>query len=419
LAQPTAPGPIVLAPFLVSLDWLCLNMMAPPPHPMRKLPWEHLDPVRWWDELDMDTALMTHATSIRTSQFARVTYLMDERREKMATIWHEPHQANRNGEQWIQVQFANEALYTGRWATIFRMFRNIGCEYTAISRVDLACDGLEGYGGDFPAVLQLERTGQAKYYGKCEWLTRSQRARVVGGEFGSRRSNKFIRAYNKKREMKSKGIKPHVVNAWEQVLGFNPMNEPINVHRFEAQLKGKEIRRYFPEENSAAFVDKLSDQAARVELFASMAPGMFDFRTHADRARDAVPVATWDFSRVRTDAPVVAERAERNIGLSEHTIKVGLRSIAMLGMVTGDPGAHAMAEQYAKAAGEPFVNWYRMKRTQWVREFAKLAAAGDERTMEVFHRLQHPTEGTDGASSTVDGEWMQGRTLVDPLDNPF
>jgi hypothetical protein len=94
--------------------------------------------------------------------------------------------------------------------------------------------------------------------------------------------------------MKSKGVKPHIVEAWCNAFGFDPMNaEGCEVNRFEVALKGKEIRRYFEGESSAEWVLKLADVGQRVEVFASMAPGMFDFRIPAERARDAVPVAVW------------------------------------------------------------------------------------------------------------------------------
>jgi len=361
----------------------------------------------------MDTVYFTELTNNRTAQFNRITYINDEHGEKMATVSSEPHQVGMRGTQWIQVQFSNAALGTGRWATIFRMFRNLGCEYTGVSRLDIACDGLEGDGGDFTRVMELERTGHVKYYGKCDWLTRKSRSRVTGGEFGTRASNKFIRAYNKKREMKRKGVKKHLVDMWEQALGFNPMEELVEVHRFEVQLKGKEIRRYFPDERKESFILSLADDKHRVDVFASMAPGMFDFRIPAKYARDAVAVCEWDFSRVRAGDPIIAERAERNTDLNDHTIKVGLTSMAKIGLSVGDPGALEFARNYACAAGKPMLEWYERKLILLTKELAQLASAGNERAIEMFYRLTHPRPGVNDPPDP----WAHLPTFAQPDSN--
>jgi len=385
------PPPITLAPFLVSLDWLCLNMSAPVSRAGLPLPWECLEPRRWWDEIDPDRVYMTEPTDVRTRAFDRVTYVNDENRRKVLTIWSQPHDTRKHGADWIQVQPANHTFATGEWATLVRMLTAIGCNVRGISRVDIACDGLEGEGGEFPAVIETCRHAHAKYYGKCDWIVRSQRGKVIGGEFGHRASNKFVRAYRKCREMKSKGIKPHIVKQWETALGFDPMERGREVNRFEVQLKGKEIRRYFPQESgpgALGFVLDLTDPRKRADLFASMAPGMFDFRWRAKRARDAMPVAVWDWSRVVPVGPNIANRAPRNLAVSDHTIKTGLRAMFHLAVVTSEPSALALAERQAAAAGPHYVAWFDRKRVQWTREFGRLCAAGDTRTLEFFRALE-------------------------------
>jgi len=384
--------PLVLAPGMVSLDWLTLNLTAPERLGFASLPWEAPEPRRWDYELDPDPvnwhAYLTCASELRTPIFGRVSYLTDLQGEKLVTVLSAPHNPKMHDPRWIQVTFSNRTLYSGEWQNLFRMFRAIGCEYDSIGRVDVACDGIEGDGGEWPQVLTMAQRGEAKYYGKCEWLQRSERARVIGGEFGSRSSNKFVRAYRKKREMKSKGVKPHIVEAWKNAFGFDPMAEDdCEVNRFEVQLKGKEIRRYFPNESNADWVLGLANVHRRVDVFASMAPGMFDFRIPAERARDAEPVAVWDWTRVDA-SPNLAARAKRNLALSEHTIKTGLRAMFHLAHTLSDPNGIAACEQYARASGQPFVDWFERKRYQWVREFNRIEAAKDPRTLDVLQRLR-------------------------------
>lgn len=378
---------------MVSLDWLTVDMFAPCRIGFASLPWASLVPVRWDYELDPDPgawrAYLIQPTDIRTAQFACVAYLTDLSGEKVATIWSAPHNPLLHGAEWMQVQFANATLYSGEWVHLFRMFRAIGCTYRAVSRVDIACDGIEGDGGDWPKVLTMAAQGAARYYGKADWLTRGTRGRVIGGEFGSRRSNKFVRAYRKKREMKSKGLKPYIAAAWERAFGFDAWADPaIEVNRFEVSLKGKEIRRYFPAERTADWVEGLHGIGQRVDVFASMAPSLFDFRTDATRARDAVPVCRWDWSAVHAD-PTLAPRAPRRLALSDHTLKTGLRSLWHLAHVTGDAAGFDACERMARAGGPTIADWYERKRFQWIREFGRLEAARDARTMDVLERMRN------------------------------
>jgi hypothetical protein len=393
------PGTIVLAPGMVSLDWLTLNMSAPEKLRISTLPWEYVDPVRWDYKLDPHPtnwcAYLICSANLRTAQFSRVSYLTDLKGEKLATISSAPHDGSLHGADWMQIQFANATLYSGEWVQIFRMFRDIGCSYRGISRIDVACDGIAGDGGDFPAVVAMAQQGKARYYGKCEWLQRSDRSQVIGAEFGSRASNKFIRAYRKKREMKSKGQKPWITEGWKRAFGFDAWaTEGVEINRFEVALKGKEIRRHFDGEGSADWLEGMANVGQRVDVFASMAPRMFDFRTVAERARDAVPVCEWDWSRVDASANV-ADRAEQNLAISEHTVKTGLRSMFMVAHYTCDKFGFEACERYAEAAGEHYWRWYMRKRAEWVKKFEKIERAKDSRTMELLARLRDAGNGAD------------------------
>jgi len=380
--------PVLLRPIAVNLDWLTVNMVGPVDDGgPATLPWTVLEPTPWFDERDADAPVWVKPTNIATAQFSRVTYVVDGDGRKLATIAFAPHQ-HLHGATWMQIQFANDTLYDGSWTNIFRRLRWCGCTYTGISRVDIAADGIEGDGGDWPLVIGMASSGAVRYYGKCEWLVRTARRTVIGGEFGTRSSNKFIRAYRKKREMKSKGIKPHIVNAWINALGWNPMEQPVEVNRFEVQLKGKEIRRYFTGERDPDWMMNLSSPKNRVDVMASMAQSMFDFRTVAERSRDAMPVQTWDWSAV---GPVEYHHREpRKHAVSDHTIKTHLRAMYHVGCIMGDPATLATAAHVADAAGPEMSAWYYRKQREWQRELAMLHKHGDARTMSYFNALQLP-----------------------------
>jgi len=383
---------VTLAPFLTSLDWLTLNMDVPPTVTGLPLPWEALEPRRWWLEMNAERVYWTRPTTRRTAQFNRVTEVVNEEEDKVMTIWHEPHDCKLHADTWVQVQFANATFERGEWATLLRMLQAMGCTLRGISRVDIACDGIEGNGGDFPQVIDLTRNGNVRYYGKCDWIVRHSRGKTIGGEFGHRGSNKFIRAYRKCREMKSKGIKPHIVNQWVAALGYNPMDTGERVNRFEVQLKGKEIRRYFPDERGERamdFVLSLADPANRVDVFASMAVGMFDFRTRATRARAAQPVTAWDWSRVKC-TPALAFRATKNIAVTEHTMKTELRGMFRVAVHLADTGLMEVARRCAECYSVAMAEWFETKRVVWTKEYGKMIRAGDLRTMEYFAALTRP-----------------------------
>jgi hypothetical protein len=378
--------PVLLRPYAVNLDWLTINMRGPEDDGRPGLyPWGVTEPASWFDEREPDTIVWVMPTTHRTAQFSRVAYINNGDGEKLATVSFSPHQ-NLHGPGWMQIQFANHTLYGGEWTNIFRRFRYAGCEYLSISRVDIAADGIEGEGGDWPTVLNMAARNECRYYGKCEWLTRTNRRTVIGGEFGSRSSNKFVRAYRKKREMKVKGVKPHIVNAWINALGFNPMEAPVEVNRYEIQLKGREIRRYFPDERNADWLLNLSANQTRTNVIASMAESLFDFRIAAERARDSVPVCKWDWTGI---APVEYHyREPRKYAVTDHTIKTHLRAMFMVGAIMSDPDTMYTAERVATAAGSEILEWYSRKRFEWMKEIAQVHRHGDKRTMAYWASLR-------------------------------
>lgn len=405
-AAPVAVQPVTLAPFLASLDWLTLNMDVPATVTGLPLPWQALEPRRWFRECDHERVYWTRPTERRTAQFNRVTEVVDGMERKVCTVWHEPHDSKLHTDAWIQVQFANHTLASGEWSVLLGMLRAMGCTLRGISRVDIACDGLEGDGGDFPKVIDLTRNGNVRYYGKCDWIVRHARGKTIGGEFGHRGSNKFIRAYRKCREMKAKGVKEHIVKQWEAALGRNPMDTGEKVNRFEVQLKGKEIRRYFPDERGDGafdFVQSLADPANLVDIFASMAVGMFDFRTTATRARKAEPVTAWDWSRCVKLEPSLSFRATRNHAVTEHTMKTELRAMFRVAVVLSDPNLMELAKRNAESYSFAMGEWYQKKRVVWTQEYGKLCAAGDTRTLEFFAALREPVP--EGAPTMTREEW--------------
>lgn len=375
-----AVEPVTLRPGAVLLDWLTLNLRAPDPGPWGH-PWTSPRPQRWVYDLDVSPdywcVYLAEPTDIVTAQFRRVTYITRPDGTKAATVWSDPHNGALSDPRWVQVQFANDALHTGEWVALFRMFRAYGCELRGVSRVDISADGIEGQGGEFPRVVQGAIDGRWRYYGHGSWRPELFRSKVTGFNFGTRGSNKYVRAYRKAREMKHKGVKPWVVDAWARAWGFDVYAAGMEVNRMEVQTKAKELRRYFPACDSVEWVEGLNDEQRRVDVFASMAPGIFDFRTHAKRARDAEPVVRWDWSGVAQDVQT-ATRAQRTHGFTDHTIKTNLRAMWQVATGTSCSTTHEAARAFARSCGAAWEEWYERKRYEWAREWVRYETARED-----------------------------------------
>lgn len=345
-------------------------------------------------EVDPDQVYTLRPTPHRTNVFATVAYLQDHHGEKVATFTADPHTTVIQPADVFHVQFSNAALYSGEWAGVLRSLLAMGCTFGSVVRMDLAADGLADAGGDFMAPVARSWSGEANYYGKANWRPRIERRTVAGAEFGSRASNKFLRCYRKDRELRQVGRKPWIESHWAAQLGRNPMDTGEAVNRLEVAVKGRELRRYFPWENRVEWVLSLYDRARLVDAFGSMVRTLYDFRTPAARARDAVPVVRWDWSGVLDQGPNFREREPRSMVLTDQQLKRSLKALWQLAHTASAPDIHRQAEQLAASAGPHVAEWYQRRRQVWFAEYVKLCNA-DPRALDVFARfaaLQDPTD---------------------------
>ena len=369
-----------LAPFGVFVDWLTINARAPVSL------WAFTTPVPWkWTESAHDTRrLFLVPSEHRTQHFGKVAYLSDAGGEKLVTFVACPYSEALHPPDRVQVQFSNVTLYTASpddptrplWLELWALLQRGGFQYEGTSRLDLAADALAGNGGDFQGVVHdcLFRNA-GRYYGAANWMPRFQRSKVAAFELGTRSSNKYLRCYNKARELKRAGhAKRHINDAWAARLGWDPMAEGEDVNRFELQVRGKEVRRYYDDERGPGFLDMLARPQYRVELLASMAVQMFDFRTHAERSRDAQPLAVWDWSGAATPFDM-AGRSRRTLALNERTLKVTVRTLYLQHLATGDRKAMDNARELCEAAGPAFVGWWGRARERWRKESCALLNA--------------------------------------------
>lgn len=383
--------PTELAPFAVYLDWLTVGVHAPLAlFPARPVTWK-------WTEGHADNRRLYWCPGpphIRPRHFGKVAQLKDGAGVVLATLIGAPYSHEIHHPEAGQLQFANVTLYTSAdglplWLHLWELFQRTGVRYTGLSRVDIAFDGLADHGGDFQQVMERALLGgEGKYYGKGHWKPHFHRSKIGGFEMGTRSSNKYIRCYNKTIEIKAKGrSKPYIEQAWQMVLGCDPIREGLTVNRLELQTKGKEVRRYFPEEQehtpsgSPVILERLAGQQYRAELAASMVSTVFDFRTHAARARNALPLARWDWSRVACELEL-AERDRKRLQLSERSVKTAVRVLYFRFLATGDPKVYAAALDLVHAVGPVLSGWFRSAQERWRIEAEVIAR--DPRGLNVF-----------------------------------
>ena len=379
--------PTTLAPFRIGPDWLALSMAGP----VRLL--EYLEPQPWignriWIDSGHNTRVMS-----------RVFYLKDAQGRKLMTVAGKPFSRAVGPPDWMLVQFENETLHTGEFVELFTTLRSMGFTYKGITRLDLAADGLEDNGGDFNSLIQQEQDGKAQYWGKLHWTPRKEgRTTTRGAMLGSPASNKWFRVYDKTRELKSAGGQhkaAYIRAAWEASLGFDPVDEGRVVQRFEFRTKGREVRRYFREEHTSdqgeaeRFIGNLFDQGYCTDIFASMAARCFDFRTIAERSRDATPLVRWDFGAV-ADGPLRIEpREPRKLAITDRLLKTTIKGNYWTGRITNDPEWIERADAMARAQG--LGQWFDATRGKWEKELRAIIQAcmdrGETSTLENVYKL--------------------------------
>lgn len=375
--------PTTLAPYRIGPDWLALSMSGP----TRLL--DFVDPQpwqggRWWVDSGHNTRVMR-----------KVFYLMGADGEKLVTVAGAPFSRAVGPPDWMLVQFANRTLYTGAFVELYHELRSMGFVYKSTTRLDLAADAIAGNGGDFLEPIARTWKGEAAYYGRARW-TPAMRGRnsVEYAYLGSPAGNKYLRCYNKTKELKTPGAMhkaPYIRAAWEAALGWDPVEDGQTVNRLEIQVKGRELRRYFPEESpqdprmADRWIEKLTDRGQVTDIYASLVTGLYDFRTPADRARDAVPLVHWDFGAV-TERIEVRDREPKHLAITGQALKGMLKVEWMLGTITSDEHTKARVMEIAHVAG--LTAWLDTSIPIWDKHLQRIKDRGDVAMVDRLSKLR-------------------------------
>ena len=372
-----------LAPFRIGPDWLALSMSGPPAllDYTEPQPWQG---GRWWVPTDINTRVMR-----------KVFYLTDASGAKLVTVAGHPFSRAIGPPDWMLVQFSNRTLHDGTLVELYQDLRGAGFTYKGVTRLDLAADGLAGNGGDYLEPIQRVWNGEAEYFGRGHWTPGMRgRSTVQFAYLGSRASNKFLRVYCKTRELKTAAAAhkaPYIRAAWEAALGWDPVEDGQEVNRLEIQVKGRELRRYYPEERGAGYkasdrwIESLTTRERVADIFASLVTGLYDFRTKAERARDAVPVIAWEFGSV-TDRIEVRDREPRHLAITGQAIKTTLKTQWWIGSVTGQTDRQADVMEVAHAAG--LSRWLDASIPKWEKELERIRQRGDIAMVDRLSKLR-------------------------------
>lgn len=390
-------SPVLLRPFHVGVDWLTFHGRGP------VTAFESVADVDWRGPNGEDWRFIKQdGKSGRHPIYDAVWYLMCPREGKLLTVCMKPARGvhAKGHPDLMHWQFHNRLLASNRWQPILTQMLEMGFAVEGLSRLDIAFDGLrEEF--DPTAVVDkgLRGIDGMDYYGRSTWSPRMEGRAVAGFTMGSRSGNKYLRVYNKSRELKSamgSGKRKYFEQVWGRRIGHAAATaEGLEVMRFEMQLKGKELTRYMGDVPADYMIDVLSNDAGLVTMLNSTARTVFDFRYSKEggRARDARPAVVWDYSRI-TDCVDTWDRAPRTITISENALKVAARVLWMLGSTKLAPELINDARLVSNFGG--LSNWFNDAEGRWAKEWARLIDRGGERIDRMVERSRGIPRRIDG-----------------------
>lgn len=355
-------GQYIFRPFALPLDWLEVNLDHPAGNRVTR-PWGGDDTIRVSDRY------ILQRQPGRTRTFDRLDHLVDTRNDRtVAIVRSVPHSAHVMPMNRLMVKLENSTLYDYTWADVLDYLRHhLGLKYQSTSRLDLAADGQ-----DFLRPFGDAAKGDVSYGGRADFVVRWSQGKVKAAELGTRSGNKFARIYGKSRELRLSG-KLYIADYWAK----QGVPEGTEVERCEISTKGKEVRRYFADEQKAEFLDYLTCPRYRARVYDSLAATFVRFRTGecGERSRDREDLVTWDWTGITEGAHVdrnARQRRVQDIGLN--ALKAHVRLAFMIHVATDSTRHLSCAQEVAEACG--LGHWMRSKAPIWKRQAEKLSAEG-------------------------------------------
>lgn len=204
-----------------------------------------------------------------------------------ATITFNPYDQSIIKPDFAQVQLVNKFLYEPKnWLknTVLDMMFFLGATVTGVNRLDIALDGLVGeiFDMDLPFLHGLV-TFETKYLicGKEKDFNgyNTSKRGLKGWTLGSKTGDRFLRFYNKSKEIEN-NPKPWISSYWNFQVEFNN-EEQKRVWRMEYQLNRRFLRTLDKDNWICIF-----DYWFLHQMFKTANTGFLDTRINQGKSRD-------------------------------------------------------------------------------------------------------------------------------------
>ncbi len=256
----------------------------------------------------------------------------------------------------------NYILYQRGWLARFDyILDSIGIEKYNVSRLDIAIDGA-GFINDYEGLVarKYDKVGRAK-------MTTMHEANgdVEGFYIGSRSSVKFIRCYDKTKELKANEGKGYIKQWWQK----NNLQVSQRVERLELSIKRGAIKLIKDFDYS-----KLENSAYLAGVMKGLFNGLYQFRekknkdSNVSRLKkyDAVDWSYFDANDVdrvsKTNKPNVIWAAQQTISFTMRESYAGLETKGE------DLWDSAYKRSFDLAVKYGILDWFKSKLNKWKKE---------------------------------------------------
>lgn len=258
---------------LITLDWLELNFKVVAPVDGGGHSFFHLLK-RDSDELKLtvgnDRVHITFAENIRTRVFSRA-HEIRVNGVRWGTMFHTPYTDLIKDETDLTWKVDNAVLYSDFWEVFQNLVFALGFSLEGVKRIDIAADGF-----GFLAPMREVKLERVAVVG-APMINFT----VLGGEgvkaftIGSRRSDRYVRCYNKGLEIEQSSKKYYILDWWQQ-NGIAPECFD-DVERLEVSMKGKTFHRMFPRVTMETLPEVFSAENMKA-MFEATTRRLYEFR---------------------------------------------------------------------------------------------------------------------------------------------
>jgi len=264
----------------------------------------------------------------------------------------------------------NKMQYSKGWTDKLKyVWKEMNLSFTHVGRIDIAVDAPENKQFDFIKKLT---SGKLRLVGGSKFTVQyTNDAKVDYFRFGSRSSDKFMRAYYKRQEIE-RSNKYYMEEVWE-ANGFN-LDEGQEVTRFEIVLKRKELKKYYDVWEKYGELDEtnlelLEDPSYLAALFNTGKKSFFEFVSRRSLARTGnvsrcKRIKILDLSGITS---YLLEKIKSKCTTAVYSAKISAKFLFMLCCKTCDPRYMAEIEEILHNFN--LQRWFNAKRERFYNEF--------------------------------------------------